>query len=250
MITEDCIPGASSANAEAANLKSELRSFEALLDDVLRRQSLLISRVDSLHPAPKPGVLDDAAKVLASVVTAIDPLNTWTTVRAIDGRRGTLPFFSPDDDESLITLSNFYAPLESLQEPGLEVEPETTNFPCDSTEKQPATSVLDVQPNAGRLANPATPGKTSIHKSKKRCTSSPLPAERYGKRRRCLSPPEVCGDIGCVPPAFPPATDAGRSSAMGDDVTYLGSFSRLSDPATPVGAEPATPPGSREPQSI
>lgn len=87
--------GAFSANAEAANLRSELHSIEALLDDVLRRQSLLLSLVDSLHPASKPGAMDDAAmddaakddaaKVPASVVTVTDPLNTWKTVGAKDG---------------------------------------------------------------------------------------------------------------------------------------------------------------------
>ncbi|XDV10990.1 hypothetical protein PO909_000066 [Leuciscus waleckii] len=237
MTTEDCMSGAFSANtanAEAADLRSELRSTEALLDDVLRRQSLLLSRVDLLHPASKPGATDDAAKVPASVATLTDPLITWTTVGAKDGRRCSIPFFTPDDDKNLLTLSNFYAPLETLQGAGLEVELGATNFPLYSTEKQPP--IVSAAP-------------ASIHKSRKRSTS-PMLTERSEKRRRCLSYSEVSGDIGCAPPVFPPATDASPgSSASNDDVIHSGSFSRLSDLATTAGAEPATPPGSRESQS-
>ena len=75
MATKDYILVASSPNAEGASLRSELCSIEALLDDVLQRQSLLLSRLDALHPAPTPGVTDNAAQVPYSVVAAVNPPN-------------------------------------------------------------------------------------------------------------------------------------------------------------------------------
>ena len=142
MATKDYILVASSPNAEGASLRSELCSIEALLDDVLQRQSLLLSRLDALHPAPTPGVTDNAAQVPYSVVAAVNPPNTWTTVGARDGQQRCLPLFSPEDDDSLFPLPNFFALLETLRDTGLEVEPEVMHPPCDYTVKQPASTFL------------------------------------------------------------------------------------------------------------
>ncbi|KAJ8001262.1 hypothetical protein DPEC_G00192500 [Dallia pectoralis] len=175
--------------------------------------------------------MDDAANIHASIVTVTDPLTTWTTVGAKDGRRGSLPLFSPVDEVSLLTLSNYYAPLETLQGAGMEVEHEAMSSPLHSMEKQPA------------VPNPTRPVKTSIYKSRKRPIST-MPTDRCEKRRRCFSTSEIGSDIGCVPLVTSPATDG--FSVLSDDVIHLAPLSRL---ATTAGAEPATPPSSRELQS-
>ena len=56
MSTQDCLPAVSlSPNAEARSLSLELHSIKALLDDAYRRHSVLLSRLDSLHPPAQPG---------------------------------------------------------------------------------------------------------------------------------------------------------------------------------------------------
>ena len=103
------MPPLNTADHELSCLKSELRSIATLLDDVLQRQSSLLARVEALQQ-------DGPSSANADHRTSDAPFSSWTTA-VKEGRRFSLPFFSPDLDEyddDFIPLSNFFTPLEKL----------------------------------------------------------------------------------------------------------------------------------------
>ncbi|CAL8258162.1 unnamed protein product [Arctogadus glacialis] len=261
---DDYIPVESSftsPNAEVSRLRSELHSIEILLGDILQRQSLLLSRLDALHPAAVPSIVDPALRVPFGDVSLGGPLSAW---RAVVGRR-SLPLFAPEEDDSPIPLDNFFAPLEMLS----DTEPATEEQSTPEIQQKPGVppgagihrgrgspptleglsgcnpgkpprggrSLPEVQSSVARPPKPAVQqGAAPLQRTRKRCTS-PSPPGLHGKRRRCLSPigtPNF-GHVspgGPLTPREPVNAEANHpaSPATTDDVMHLGSSSQLSDP--------------------
>ena len=148
------MPPLAPVDHELSCLKSELRSIETLLDDVLQRQSLLLARVEALQQ-------DVPRSANAVHRTSDTPLPPWSSV-AKKGRRVSLPLFSPgmdkcDDDP--IPLSNSFTPLEKLAE-----------LPATSSS---TASEQPIPPNS---------------RCRKRCTPPSSPLMSQDKRQRCSSP--------------------------------------------------------------
>ena len=193
---------------ELSGLRSELHSIESLLDDVLQRQSLLLSRLDQLQrgassngESPTPGPSSGL------------PLPWVDVVRK--RRRISLPLFSPEDVDDPLPTSNFFTPLSELAE---STELAATR-PLTAT-KQP----IEVGPK----------------RAKKRPNSpSSLPAS-HGKRRRCSSPHAAFN------PEFAPASQGQPPVPLLDQA--LGSVVASRDiiipscvsPGEPVAAPPPT----------
>ena len=98
MSTQDCLPAVSlSPNAEARSLSLELHSIKALLDDAYRRHSVLLSRLDSLHPPAQPGASNSQGT--SGVVNPTALPDFWTVVAATNGRRCSPPVVVPDGNE-------------------------------------------------------------------------------------------------------------------------------------------------------
>ena len=95
--------------AEVADLQTELRSIERLIDDLLQRQALLSSRLKSLeHRDSEWPPLPDAATTSSD---APGPSSTpsWSCV-AKGNRKVGLPLYDSFIAND-ISLSNFFPPL-------------------------------------------------------------------------------------------------------------------------------------------
>ncbi|XP_073345435.1 uncharacterized protein [Pagrus major] len=151
------MPPLTPADVELSILRSELHSIESLLDDVLQRQALLLSRVDALQqgapcsseclPAEDvPGPFEPHSPSWASVVRK--------------GKRVSLPLFTPEDDDlDPVPLHNFFTPLERLTElaatcsqlpPGHQVPVRSLN----RKRRTPPTSPLTSQSKRPRRSSP------------------------------------------------------------------------------------------------
>lgn len=159
--------------SELASLKSETHSIESLLDDVLQRQSLLLSRLDLLQ-LPTPRSTESPANSDTPGPSTVHH-SSWTSV-VKKGRRISLPLFSPDEDTDSVPVSNFFAPLEKL------IELAATDTPTVPEQPVPVGS------KAGR---------------KRR--QSPITPVSHGKWRRCLSPPDV-SCLECAPASLQPSS--------------------------------------------
>ena len=107
------MPPLTKEESELDDLRSELRLIEGLLSDVLRRKTVVQSRLDQLVEPNGPG--------------CSTPDISWSSVVkngkvTKKGRKRNLPFFSPDSSTNTIPMANFFSPLAHLRE--LEATPE------------------------------------------------------------------------------------------------------------------------------
>ncbi|KAL7396223.1 hypothetical protein ABVT39_002473 [Epinephelus coioides] len=150
--------------AEIVELKSELRSLEQLIDDLLQRQSVLCSRLARLEPEANLQPLAPAPTVAATKVPGPSSTSSWSFV--VRGtKKFSLPLFASPDigSEDSIPLTNLFSPLASL--------------PL-------------VSPPAARVRKRSSPNDTQSAASLSLSSSSPLqPPPPVSKRPR-LSPPQ------------------------------------------------------------
>ncbi|KAL7398411.1 hypothetical protein ABVT39_009423 [Epinephelus coioides] len=202
------------AEPELSCLRSELRSIEGLLDDVLQRQSLLLTRMEALQRGAS--ISTNAAVPGTSAV----PSPSWATVARKSGRV-SLPLFTPgsdDNDEDSIPLSNFFAPLEKLTE-HIAI--------CSHTARQ----------------QPALLGS----QSRKRRTPPSSPQTSKGKRPRCLSPPSLSDaeswpSLPVLQSSLPRQNTEPVTSRGNDDVIGAGVSSSPDIPDAPVNTHLSLPP--------
>ncbi|CAL8371786.1 unnamed protein product [Gadus morhua 'NCC'] len=105
----------SAQSAEISSIRSECRSIQALLDEIARRQSLLLSRLDSLQPGATSHMEDKVPTPLSCPVSPLGPKNSWVTVRSGKPRKCSSPSSSETEDGT-ITLYNYFAPLQLLMD--------------------------------------------------------------------------------------------------------------------------------------
>ena len=181
------MPPLTLAEFEMSSLRSELHSIESLLDDVLRRHSLLLSRVDALQQRDPRSSECPAVDVPGP--SDFPPPSGRSVAKK--GKRFSLPLFAPEDDGDSIPLYNFFAPLQEL---------------------------------AGRAPDQAAPVRS---KNKKRRTPPTSPSMSQGKRARRSSPPllsvaELRPVYSAPLPSSPRPNEGPVSSAMSDDVICAG----------------------------
>lgn len=100
------------ADPEFSSLRSEFRSIEALLEDAVLRQSLLLSRLETLQREIPLG--SNISTPYDSNSLTAHTSSTWSSV-VKKRNRLSLPLFAPEDDDFSIPVSNFFAPLQALQ---------------------------------------------------------------------------------------------------------------------------------------
>ena len=100
-------------DSELANLRTELQTIEGLLNDVLRRKTMVQSRLAVLEPNG-PG--------------CSTPDTSWSSVvkhgrPTVNGRKRSIPLFCPDNSINPIPLANFFSPLARPRDPQATPEP-------------------------------------------------------------------------------------------------------------------------------
>lgn len=190
-------------------LKGELRSIERLIEELLQRQSELCSRLAILEA---PGAWRSSAAAAAAAApgdvpamsadpgapSASGPLSSpWMSVDR-PRMRVSLPLYASDaeDDDGLVPLSNFFAPLAELTLPAT----------CSNTKPELPVAL---PPRSGKRRTP------------------PTTPSMFRKRARCSSPPPIT-DADSWPPlpapqsSLPPAFVETVTVAMSDDVICSG----------------------------
>ncbi|CAM4548568.1 unnamed protein product [Leuciscus chuanchicus] len=235
------------ADPEFSSLRSEFRSIEALLEDAVLRQSLLLSRLETLQRESPLG--SNISTPYDSNSLTAHTSSTWSSV-VKKRNRLSLPLFAPEDDDFSIPVSNFFAPLQTLQ-------------PDDQLE-QPITVQMQLGPEVRheeiRLSSPVerTAGPCRGRRKRDISPSSSSPSSvKVRKRCRCHSPSSVSG----LENAFFTKHYSGEKSAsmrdaslsnalmMTDDVIHLGSPSMFPNPVAIISRETTLPSGLLEPKS-
>ncbi len=189
-------PPLTSAGSELSSLRSDIHSIESLLNDVLQRHALLLSRLDSLQQITP---YSDEHLATADVPGTSDQHTpSWATVVKKEGRI-SLPLFAPEEEtDDPIPLSNFFSPLTDLAQPAASCSP------------LPEEHSVPPRPSKKKHRTPPTKCSSPGNSPSGSRTSSPT-----GKRVRTASPSAPPGSVTSHSPSSSPAATAANTRIAG-----------------------------------